>query len=155
MQPALRINLPTVVFERFDDEIIVVDIVSCSYYSLTKTGIEIWNLIEASMNSTSVFISLSNKYDVSDPEAKSAYRDFVNYLISENLIIEIPSDSEYLPRKAALKNTSSILQKQPFTTPQIQKYDDMQQLLYPKRLHLILMLIAKEFRRLIAYFSRN
>lgn len=138
MQSILKINSPRVIFERFDDETIVVDTYSSSYYSLTKTGEDIWHLIALSINSTLALMSISEKYNASSTEIKNAYEDFINYLVAENLVIEVPFELENLSQKPAPSESPITLQKQPFSTPQIKKYEDMQLFTYPRRLDLIL-----------------
>ena len=44
-----RINYPQVINETIDGEAIIINLVTGSYYSLDKTGAEVWELIERSL----------------------------------------------------------------------------------------------------------
>lgn len=58
-----RTNSPTVVHLAIDNEVVILNVVSGTYYSLEQTGADIWGLIEQGARVGDVTAHLAGKYD--------------------------------------------------------------------------------------------
>lgn len=135
MRQNLKINSPNVIFENIDDEVVVIDLNSGSYYSLIDAAADIWEMISDSMSSKSIVSALACKYDAKDTEIQAAYDSFIQKIILEGLVIEGSNISIDLSQKESANGNSMTPQKIPFTNPKLNKYDDMKELLYLDPIH--------------------
>jgi hypothetical protein len=119
-----QLNSPDVIQETIEGEVIVVHLVSGSYYSLLGSGVALWNGLLAGMDAQELAATFTPP---ADPDAISA---FVAELEQEQLLVPAagpPSatDSTLLP---AASGTA-------FSTPMLQKFSDMQELLLVDPIH--------------------
>ena len=57
-----RIDTPRVIHETIDDEVVIIDFDSGSYYSLDKAGAVIWGFIERGASLGGIIEGVTNRY---------------------------------------------------------------------------------------------
>lgn len=116
--------------EHFPDETIVLNLPKGNYYSLKETGQFIWSLLEKKASSDYIVQQLSDYYNITTEEARLASATFLNQLTQEELVIEA-EHTETNEITTPESNTTN----QPFTTPTLEVYTDMQELLMLDPIH--------------------
>jgi hypothetical protein len=115
-----QLNSPDVIQESIDGEVIVVHLVSGSYYSLLGAGVTLWNALLAGHDDQ----TLADFFD--PPPDPLAVASFVSQLQSEELLV--PSSAPEITAAAPLTGGS-------FSPPVLQKFSDMQELLLVDPIH--------------------
>lgn len=132
-----RINKPKVILESFDDEMVIVNLESGSYYSLNTVGAEIWDLLEKGATVEETVVFMSGLYNGNQDAIEVAVRNLIDELLQEELFVhdttgETSSVSKtFSPEAASATKTA----KRNFDTPELQKYTDMQELLLLDPIH--------------------
>jgi hypothetical protein len=127
-----QVSKPQVIYELFDDEVVIINLKSGSYYSLRKVGAEIWTMLEAGANAEEVADRLAARYDASRSEIETAIGSLLKEFQAEELIA---------PRNAEIGNMPSIPDvkvdggKLAFQVPILEKYTDMEELLLLDPIH--------------------
>jgi len=125
-----KINEGKVVSETLDGETIIINLDNGNYYSTNVTGAAIWNLIQSNNNTEDILKYFINHYDVSSDIAEKSVSDILEFLLKENLILE----SE-LNLSERVSKTEDSIKKEPFVDPKIEKYEDMQEMLFADPIH--------------------
>lgn len=123
-----RINLPRIAHETLDNETIIIDFDTGTYYSLRDTAYWIWLLIENALSVESIIAQITT-YFIGDPEAiEVAVRQFVGKLAEVGII---------LPTTASPRPTASplVAHQGPFTPPILEDHSDIQDLLLLDPIH--------------------
>jgi hypothetical protein len=125
-----RANAPKVVYEDFEDETVLINLDSGSYYSFSGSGALIWGRIVSGESIASVMEYLREHFPDATDIALSV-EDFVRELVEENLIVKNSSGTAKNIKQAKAK-IPSLAQ---FEKPVLQKYSDMQDLLLLDPIH--------------------
>lgn len=121
------INTPLVTSETIDDETIIIDFESGTYYNLQGTANQLWQLLQANYAVTEVVCWATASYSGDPLTIDTAIHDFIGELQQAKLIVERPAaGSEPMPPNAV---------KLPFTPPLIERHTDIQDLLLLDPLH--------------------
>ena len=131
-----KMNTPKVVHEGFDDnEVVIINLDSGSYYSLDKIGAEIWMLIESGASIGEIIECINCSYESGELNIENSVSRFVEELREENLIV--PDTEKTDGKPAAGENTKSKAggARLSFQEPVLQKYTDMQDLLLLDPIH--------------------
>ncbi len=125
------INSPHVIRETFDDdEVVIVNLNSGSYYSLEKVAAEIWHLLEKGNAFDEILADLALRYEGDGNEIEATVRQFFHELQQDDLIVSAE------PREVTEKITPEVVAaKLPFKAPVLLKYTDMQELLLLDPIH--------------------
>ena len=126
---SFRVNEPSVVYQAFTDEVVLINLESGNYYSVAKSGAEIWSLIAAGTTVPDLEERIASRY-TGDPDAiRGALREFLRTLAQEKLIV--PTDPSEVPPPPAADPASPRIadDRAPFDRLELQKYSDMQELL--------------------------
>ena len=122
------------VFESFDDEVIVINMVSGSYFALNAVALRVWEILQQSQTLESVVHSMQSCYQGDIAEIETAVRELIGELESEGLLMQIESDAP--DAVAALDENSSHAAELPvFRKPEINKFTDMEELLLLDPIH--------------------
>ena len=131
-----RINSPTVVHETFDDEVVLINFDTGSYYSLDGVGTHIWGLIRSAASLGDIVESTAQQYEGSRALIEDAVSRFIVELQEEELIA---------PHKAKERTSDEGLEEalepgsgnegRRFAAPVISRYTDMQDLLLLDPIH--------------------
>jgi hypothetical protein len=127
-----RINSPKVIDEIFDDEVVIINLDSGSYYSADRTGLEIWREIKRGAGASAIVAALTAKYEGDAAEIDAACRRFLAELRQESLIVST-NDAPEISAEVAANRPSDAGAK--FSAPALHKYTDMQELLLLDPIH--------------------
>lgn len=125
-----KTNLPKVISETIDGETIIINLDSGHYFSLNRSGGEIWNAVVNRCTVDEIAQGLASRYAADAAAIPGAVREFLQSLLKENLIsVADAADagpSDFVPQTGAPPT---------FETPAFQRYDDMQDLLLLDPIH--------------------
>ena len=112
----------SVIFERFDNEVIAIHLRRGTYYSLNTTGAEIFELAAAQASRETILSALVKQYDEPEKVAEEA-AGFLDLLENEGLIQRTAAAP---PQSGALSVASDP--KRSFVAPTLSVHRDMQDL---------------------------
>jgi Coenzyme PQQ synthesis protein D (PqqD) len=125
-----RINRPKVILESFDDEVVIVNLDTGNYYSIDSVGAAVWGWVEHGATVVETVEGLIVAYDGERADIELGVDRFVDELIQNNLIV--PAEGATL---AEAKTPTQTATRKPFTSPMLNKYSDMQELLLLDPIH--------------------
>lgn len=123
-----RINLPRIAHETLDNETIIIDFDTGTYYSLQDTSHWIWHLLEKMLSVEEIIDQTTTCFTGEQEEMEAAVRQFVGKLAQAELIVKTT---------APLAKTSPLLavHQGPFTPPLLEEHSDIQDLLLLDPIH--------------------
>ncbi len=131
-----RINSPAVAHETFEDEVIMINLVSGTYYNLNKTGVVIWDLLEAEATVEEIVAGIAARYETDGTDIEAAVKEFLEELRKEDLIVPGDEEPTRPPNDVRSKrNIGGRERSAPFEPPILTKYTDMQELLLLDPIH--------------------
>jgi hypothetical protein len=128
-----KINSPGVVYESFDDEVVVINLESGNYYSFNLTGAKIWDLIIKGFNSHAIIKVLQSSYSDDQKTVESSVNAFLQDLLSNEILIHSDNPPPGVMENPNPEKTNE--KTQPFEPPLLQTYTDMQELLLLDPIH--------------------
>jgi coenzyme PQQ synthesis protein D (PqqD) len=120
----LKINRKAVIDEVWKDEVVILNLTKGVYYSLTKSGVEIWALLNKGSSKEQIVETLKSRYT---GEIEKSVEDLLKEMRDEEMIVEVGGDAEPLPLE--------ITEKRPFEPPLFQVFNDMEDLLLLDPIH--------------------
>jgi hypothetical protein len=130
---AVRIKTPNVTHQTIDGEVVVIDLDTGSYYSLTGVAGDIWALVEAHGSVEAVVTACVGRYAGQPGEVEAGVRTFVERLAAEGLLV---SANGVPPGTSAERPVpTTALSPVPFVQPVLDKFTDMQELLLLDPIH--------------------
>ena len=127
---ALGRNVPRIIADSIDGEVIMIDLETGSYYSLNGTGAEVWELFEVPRSASHIVDTLAARYNGVDQDTvREAVRRFVEALSDAELLVgtDMPSGEE--------APTARQEPRLDFQAPTLTAYHDMQDLLLLDPVH--------------------
>jgi len=124
-----RLNTPRVVHETLDDETIIIDFETGTYYSLTGVAHWVLFLLIQEQSVAQVVDQIAACYDGEQEEIDVAVRQFIVNLAAASIIVKVI---------APVSGTAVALPltpKSPFTLPQLEEHTDIQDLLLLDPIH--------------------
>lgn len=112
----------------FDDEVVILDMKSGTYFSLRDTGVDVWKLIEANASVAMISEALGDRYDAPSTEIDTALDALLGELAESGLLV---ADTSLEPSPPA----AQVTEKVPFAAPRIERFTDMQELLLLDPIH--------------------
>lgn len=128
-----RVNQSKIIFEAFEDEMVLINLDSGNYYSFSGSGAFIWDLLAAGNSVTEIVQRLREHFSSDGAEIESGVASFVENVVSEGLVL--PRDGENAGNEGAKTEAASPLKGDRFEPPQLQKFSDMQELLLLDPIH--------------------
>jgi hypothetical protein len=132
-----RINRLSVVYEKFEDEVIIINLDSGNYYSLDRVGADMWCLIEGGTAVSEIVKWVIERYEGSSPDdIEKAINESIAELEKEGLIV--PGELEKSENGKALNlvaKAESGTKEAIFEKPVLQKHTDMQDFLLVDPIH--------------------
>ena len=125
-----RLNEPLVASQEIDGETILIHFDSGRYFCANPTGSAIVAQLRLGASIAETGESLHARYVIDEPAAKQAVAGFVEVLFAEGLIV--PDAVVTSPAAATTKVDGDRL---PFQHPELQKFDDLQDLLMLDPIH--------------------
>jgi hypothetical protein len=131
-----RINGSKVIFEIFDDEIVLINQDNGNYYSLVNVGAHIWGLIQKERSMNEIVHDVAQNYATDQGDIEAAVVQFLTDLQQEDLIESVcVSMAENGQRSGASFQTGQGTGKRAFEAPSVLRYTDMQDLLLLDPIH--------------------
>lgn len=124
----LRLASANVHSKVFDDEVVILEMRTGTYFSLRGTGLEVWKLVERNATPARISESMGARYEAPAGDISSAVESLLAELAEAELIVGDPS----IESNGA---APEITAKAPFTTPEIERFTDMQELLLLDPIH--------------------
>jgi hypothetical protein len=132
----LRINKPSVVYEKFDDELVLINLDSGNYYSFEKVGADIWDFIQNGASEADIIDEVSQRYAESLFTIEDAIKKFLSELKEEGLIVADETKESESTKSFYNKNTiGSETEKLIFESPVLSKFTNMQEFLLVDPIH--------------------
>ena len=125
-----RINSPPVVLETVDEETIIVNLDTGSYYDLNHTGGRLLEALGRGHSLDAAIDLLASDYSVDREQVAATIGALVGQLESEGIVVEAGAE----PSAAGAVNGWEPPVK-PFEAPALSKYTDMQELLLLDPVH--------------------
>jgi hypothetical protein len=129
MTAALAIAGPHVIHEVFDDEVVIVNLETGRYYTMSESGAAIWTMIRDGVAIADIRSAIGRRYEGAAAELDAAVDRFLAELEREGLAT--PAAASSLPSPAA----APVEPRPAFQPPTLQKYTDMQDLLLLDPIH--------------------
>lgn len=131
-RPLYRTRDQQLVQERIDDETIVINMETGSYYSLKGSAIDIWQQLSTGADVPTVCTMLSTRYSGDEAFIAESVEGLVQELIRENLI-EVSSQPGSIDPVEIAPDVANPLS--PFMAPEFEVYTDVQDLLLLDPIH--------------------
>lgn len=129
-----RVNEPNVVFEAFDEEIVLVNLETGNYYSARGSGPEIWLAVARGETAEEIAEALSHRYGEDAGKLRDVVASFVASLQDAELVVRAEEGAgearAFVPSAAAAGAGSPA-----FSPPVLEAYADMQDLLMLDPIH--------------------
>jgi len=123
-----RIHTPRVVHETLDEETIIIDFETGTYYSLSGTAHWVWFLLENKLSVTEIINQLIAHYAGEPEEIDAAVRQFIGELAQAGIIVATVAPQ---PGIASLP----FSRQDRFTPPVLEIHTDIQDLLLLDPIH--------------------
>ena len=132
-----RINRPSVVYEMFDDEVIIINLDSGNYYSFDRVGTDIWDLIEGGAAVSEIVEWVIDRYEGSTlDDIENSINQSLAELEKEGLIVlDEPKKNGNGKELGIVVKTELETKKATFEKSVLQKHTDMQGFLLVDPIH--------------------
>ena len=127
-----RVRAPQIAHETIDGEVVIINLDTGSYYSLTGAGAVAWGAIADGGSLDDVTHAVAQRYAGAGDEMRPALSTLVQALATEGLLVADSAARDGSPR-ADVPPPSNDLPA--FVAPTLQKYTDMQDLLLLDPIH--------------------
>jgi hypothetical protein len=117
-EPRFRVG-PEIVHETVDGEVIAIDLVSGSYYSLAGSGPAVWEQLGNGASEAEIGAALAGRFEADDQTIGSAVSALLAELRESGLIVSDERAGEATP----IAGGSG--EKAPFEAPRLERYTDM------------------------------
>lgn len=122
-----RLNTPDVTSEILGNEVVAIHLPTGMYYSMEGVAAVIWSRIEHISSFEQMVQQLTSAYDITPAQAETDLTSFLTDLIGEKLIVETPESNAGM--------TAAAGERQPYVTPRLEKFSDLQELLMIDPIH--------------------
>ena len=129
--PAYRVNEPQIIHQTVDEETVVVDLGTGSYFSLRGSAQVIWSALERGLDVPGVVREVAGRYDGDRADIAGAVQAFVTELVDDKLIVAANADAPAVASEAQADGAAVG----PFEPPSLERYDDLQDLILLDPVH--------------------
>ncbi|MEJ0091067.1 MAG: PqqD family protein [Limisphaerales bacterium] len=126
-----KINGPQVISQMIEGEVVVINLQTGSYYSLTGAAATVWEALERGAGGTQITDALTARFTDCDAGLEDIVNNFLKELRGESLIV--PAEDGMPASGIILDNTP--VRREKFTRPVLKKFTDMQELLLLDPIH--------------------
>jgi hypothetical protein len=117
---SLRFRIgPEIVHETIDGEVIAIDLVGGSYYSLAGSGPAVWEVLGSGASEAEISAVLASQFEADGETISAAVAALLAQLQESNLIVSDEQAGEAAPIAAGSG------EKTPFEAPRLERYTDM------------------------------
>lgn len=132
----IQVNSPDVIFEIFDDEIVLINLENGNYYSIANVAANIWKHIGNGSLIGEIAMGVSDVYQGDRKEIEGATYRFLEELEQESLIKFVDVEEFTGDLKPEPKgNIDDEAQNPEFKAPVLDRFTDMQDLLLLDPIH--------------------
>jgi hypothetical protein len=117
-EPRFRLS-SEIVHETVDGEVIAIDLVSGSYYSLAGSGPAIWEILGRGASEAEISAALASRYEAEGETIAAAVSALLTELQESNLVVGEEQRGEAAP----IAGGSG--ERIPFEAPRLERYTDM------------------------------
>lgn len=131
-----RINHPNVVGEEFDREVVAVDLISGTYFSLPDSAGVIWVRVAAGDSVEDIATHLRNNYSCGATDISAVVTGFLSELEERGLIVPAPEPDAVdgsAPHTPA--PVIDLTDRPAFRAPQLEAFADLQDILLLDPIH--------------------
>lgn len=132
MQERFQVNSPPVVLETVDEETIIVNLDSGSYYDLNHSGGRVLAALSDGADVEGAIATVAESYGVGRDEIGDSVRELVGRLAEEGIVIERGSSNGASANGSAPAPGPAT---RPYEDPALGKHTDMQELLLLDPIH--------------------
>jgi hypothetical protein len=126
-------NNVDVIYENFGNEVVLINLKTGIYYSLTGTALSIWTFIEKRTFLEEIIRGFVENNNADRDGIEKEIKHFIAQLENEMLIIPFDkAQARDLPARSSGLDFADI---QPFSPPVLEKYTDQQELLLLDPIH--------------------
>jgi hypothetical protein len=126
-----RINTPRIAFEQIEDETIIIDFDSGTYFSAGPVGSDIVRQLARGISPDEA-VEYARRWYTGDPQTiERGIREFVDALQRESILVEMPPDEAAPPESPSATPSGQTV----FEAPILNKYTDMKDLLLLDPIH--------------------
>lgn len=130
-----KINIPKVVHEMIEGEVVIVNLDGGDYYSLVTVGADIWKKLARGLSRGVILAEMVSCYDSSSETIETALNNFISELQRESLISIDTTDAENQTHTTNDDLPTHAIEKLKFEPPTLNKYTDMEELLALDPIH--------------------
>jgi hypothetical protein len=128
-----RVTGPKIVHEVFDDEVLIVNLNTGSYYSVGSIAAEIWTRIDGE-TVNEIVDDLTGRYGTGEHEVAPSVMRYLDELQREGLIVPTEALRQQTAEQPGAPPHARAGQGQ-FQAPALRKFDDMKELLLLDPIH--------------------
>jgi hypothetical protein len=120
-----RVNAPSVIYEKFDDELVAINLDTGVYHSLAGAAADAFELLTQEATQEEVSAALAGKYAADPGIIHSSLTPFFEQLRKEGLIQQVEARQE---RESGRLTLDGALSGVAFSPPTLEAYRDLQSL---------------------------
>jgi hypothetical protein len=128
MKKHYKINVPAVISEPMEDEVVVINLDNGCYYNLNKAAARVWSLLDQGYALNSIASAAEKFYPGEGENINADLKVFVKRLIDEQLVREVEGHN------VDEINTNGF-EVSSYERPDFQKFSDMQEMLLLDPIH--------------------
>lgn len=117
--------------ETIGDEVVILDQIAGSYYSLTGAGTDAWALLVAGSSPEEIISTLTRRFDAPADVVAEAVRALVDELVRHELLVVAPERTPG-PEAAVASDGAPMAA---WVAPRLERFDDLQALLVLDPIH--------------------
>jgi hypothetical protein len=125
-----RINSPSVIYERFDDEVIAINLDTGTYHAMTGAAADAFVLLSEEATAAELAGALADRYAATSAAILASLPSFLEQLQEEQLIAVVKTRKPRGPLRIA-----GIKSGLPFVPPTVEAYRDLENLLLMDPIH--------------------
>ena len=125
-----RINTPSVVYERFDNELVAIHMGTGVYHSMMGAATDAFILLSEEANAAEMADVLATRYEATSGEILAALQPFLDQLQKEQMIVPVEGRKPRSPLRLA--GNGGL---QPFVAPTLEAFNDLEGLLLLDPIH--------------------
>jgi Coenzyme PQQ synthesis protein D (PqqD) len=124
---ARRVQHPDVVYTALEDDAVLLNLETGSYYSLNEVGTAIWQLLDSTASDEDLVDRLTAEYEVERERAQSSVSTFLQELERAQLVVPDregrATGGERNPGESA-EAQAPPAERKPFAQPELLKHDE-------------------------------
>jgi hypothetical protein len=127
----MAVNRAKIVHEIIDDEVIMINLETGTYYNLVDAGVDIWHAVEEGLSRQQLIEAMVGRYAAERDEVEAAVNALVDELMREEIVVLEEGDGSPDPPFVRLEEPEAL----PFEPPTLSVYTNMADLLLLDPIH--------------------